>query len=63
MFSLICAWINGSVNNDEAGDLGHHRAHYDVTVMNIEMAIVIEKQQRIRSAFVVIMEMSMFVDS
>ena len=29
MFSLICAWINGWVNNREAG----HRAHYDVTVM------------------------------
>ena len=31
--SLICAWINGWVNNREAGDLRHHRAHYDVTVM------------------------------
>ena len=33
MFSLICAWINGSVNNGEAGDLRRYRAHYDVTVM------------------------------
>ena len=33
MFSLNCAWINGWVNNGEAADLGHHRAHYDVTVM------------------------------
>ena len=33
MFSLICAWINGSVNNREAGDLIRHCAHYDVTVM------------------------------
>ena len=33
MFSLICAWINGLVNNREAGDLRRHRAHYDVTVM------------------------------
>ena len=32
MFSLICAWINGWVNNREAGDLGRHRAHYDVIV-------------------------------
>ena len=30
MFSLICAWIHGWVNNREAGDLGRHRAHYDV---------------------------------
>ena len=44
MFSLICAWINGWVNNREAGyswvnnreagDLRRHRAHYYVTVMN-----------------------------
>ena len=31
--SLICAWINGWVNNDEAGDLRRHRAYYDVIVM------------------------------
>ena len=29
---LICAWINGWVNNREA-DLRRHRHHYDVTVM------------------------------
>ena len=33
IFSLICARINGWVNNGEAGDLRRHRAHYDVTVM------------------------------
>ena len=33
MFSLVCAWINGWVNNREAGDLIRHRAHYDVIVM------------------------------
>ena len=33
MVSLICAWINGWVNNREAGDLRHHCAHHDVTVM------------------------------
>ena len=33
MFSLICTQINSWVNNGEAGDLSHHRAHYDVTVM------------------------------
>ena len=32
-FFFICAWIDGWVNNREAGDLRHHRAHYDVTVM------------------------------
>ena len=34
MFSLICAWINGWVNNREAGDSRRQRAHYDVIVMN-----------------------------
>ena len=33
MFSLICAWINGWVNNREAGDLRCQRVHYDVIVM------------------------------
>ena len=33
--SLICAWINTSVNNCEAGDLIRHRVHYDVIVMKI----------------------------
>ena len=30
---LICAWINGWVNNGEADDLRCHRTHYDVIVM------------------------------
>ena len=34
MFSLICAWINGWVNNREAGDLRRYHAHYDVIVMH-----------------------------
>ena len=33
VFSLICVWINGWVNNREAGDLRRYGAHYDVTVM------------------------------
>ena len=33
MFSLICARINGWINNRKAGDLRRHHAHYDVTVM------------------------------
>ena len=33
MFSLICVWINGWVNNREADDLRRYGAHYDVIVM------------------------------
>ena len=32
-FSLICAWTNGWVNNQNPGDLRRHRAHYYVTIM------------------------------
>ena len=31
---FICAWINGWVNNREAGDLRRNRVHYDVTLMS-----------------------------
>ena len=34
MLSLIYAPINGWVNNGEAGDLRHHRDHYEVTAMH-----------------------------
>ena len=33
MFSLICVWINGWVNNREAGHLRRYRTHCDVSVM------------------------------
>ena len=35
VFSLICAWTHGWVNNREAGDLRLYLAHYDVTAMEI----------------------------
>ena len=35
MFSLICIWINGWVNNREAGDLRRNHGHYDVVVMGL----------------------------
>ena len=37
MFSLICVWINGWVNNREAGDLRRYRGHYDVIVMGLAL--------------------------
>ena len=33
MFTLICARVNGWVNDREAGNLRRYRAHYDVIVM------------------------------
>ena len=35
-FPLICVWINGWVNNREAGDLRRYRVHYDVIVMLVK---------------------------
>ena len=37
MFSLICIWINGWGNNREAGDLRRYRAHYDVSIILIQL--------------------------
>ena len=50
MFSLICARINSWINNREAGDLRHHRAHYDVIVM-YAYAFSLRLQKRIDRVF------------
>ena len=34
MFSLICAWTKGWVNNRDVGDRIRHYAHYDVTILS-----------------------------
>ena len=46
MFSLICVWINGWVNNREAGDLIRYRAHYDVIVMGLPWIILSQHGKR-----------------
>ena len=43
MFSLICVWINGWVNNLEAGDLKRYLAHYDVTVMGYDDTVPVAR--------------------
>ena len=45
MFALICVWINGWVNNREAGDMRRHRARYDVIVMGGCTCICISEQR------------------
>ena len=39
-FDVFFVWINGWVNNREAGDLGRNCAHYDVILMNFNDRIV-----------------------
>ena len=34
---FICVWINGWVNNRDAGDLRRYRTHYDVIVMGYQL--------------------------
>ena len=46
MFSMICVWINGCVNNHEAGDLRRHRTHYDVTVMYMASSVDIDPNMK-----------------
>ena len=41
MFSSICVWINGWVNNPEAGDLRRYLAHFDVIVMRVSHYIMV----------------------
>ena len=49
MFSLISAWINGWVNNREAGDLRRHRSHYDVIVMTTNQYLGILSDLMVRT--------------
>ena len=40
-FLWSAPWINGWVNNGEAGDLRRHRAHYDVFVMSSDSGMLL----------------------
>ena len=40
MFPLICALINGWMNNRDAGDLRRHRTHYDAIVMLVAITML-----------------------
>ena len=47
IFSLICSWINGWVNNGEASDLTRHGTHYDVIVMeNFDNLSVLQNDEK-----------------
>ena len=50
MFSLICAQINGWINNRDASDLRRHRAHYEVIVMQ-SVSLCFEATPRISCDF------------
>ena len=55
MFSLICVWINGWVNNGDAGHLRRHRARYDVTVIFNERIDDDLAAEKARASLVVIL--------
>ena len=48
MFTLICARINGWVNNREAGDLRRYRAHYDVIVMQCWVVVSLTLRNKLQ---------------
>ena len=50
VFSLICAWINGWINNREGGDLRRHRSHHDVTVMWATEVLIVDQNKIAASA-------------
>ena len=49
MFSLICVWINGWVNNGEAGDLRRYHAYCDATVMDSTANIVPSRFRKLQN--------------
>ena len=50
MFSLICTWITGWVNNAGACDFRRHRAHYYVTVITrYALVAIIDRNRSITS--------------
>ena len=49
MFSLISVWINGWVNNREAGDLRRHRGHYDASIMSCSPIKFLRLNEIVRS--------------
>ena len=46
MFSWICVWINGWVNNRKAGVLRRYHSHYDVTVMFMNKRCLVSKYRK-----------------
>ena len=51
MFSLICAWINGWINNRAAGDFRRYRAHYDIIVIVCYSVVTANWAQAVKNSF------------
>ena len=64
IFPLICAQLNGWVNNDEAGDLRRHWADYDVIVMiyhNDKFLYLAPPSIRLKAGFGEALEYNIFI--
>ena len=59
-FVWSAPWINGWVNNREAGDLRRHRAHYDVIVMKGEL-IVLYSHIKISQQYIYVIHTILFI--
>ena len=62
MFVWSAPWINGWVNNRQAGDLWRDRAHYDVIVMvlNQRMALELNWQLKLWDAYEIFRKENLF---
>ena len=56
-------WINGRVNNREAGDLRRHRAHYDVIVMWRKIGARLWKMEVLKSWILLLFHILILVNT
>ena len=59
IFSLICVWINGWVNNRETGGLRRYPTHYDVIVLQLSKPMTTQFSnvtRQIRSSYITVGE-------
>ena len=61
MFSLICVWINGWVNNHEAGDLRRYHVYYNVIVMLFAFCSPLTEVQHCRNLVLSFVNLSYWV--
>ena len=52
VFSMICTWTNGSVNNREVSDLRCHHTNYDITVMTTEELLYNEQCEKLLTTLI-----------
>ena len=52
MFSLICAWMNGWVNNGKAGDSRRHNAPYNTVMCIVKKDFILQLDAMLQDHFI-----------